>query len=85
MDLAVLTSAHDHSTAHRAELELSDVCRCFYCLATFAPTEVEEWIQDQDGETAICPRCGIDAVIGSASGVDMSDAFFRAMCSYWFS
>jgi hypothetical protein len=79
-----LTEAHDHSTANRAELEQSATCRCFYCLAAFPPAEVEEWIDDRDGQTAICPRCGIDAVVGSASGVDMSDDFFAAMQTHWF-
>lgn len=79
-----LQIAHDHCTAHRAEIERSESCRCFYCLDTFPPGEIEEWIADRGGDTAICPRCGIDSVIGSASGVDMSDAFFDAMHSHWF-
>jgi hypothetical protein len=85
MNLRELTTAHDHSTANRAEIERSTTCRCFYCLATFSPGEVDEWIDDRDGQTAICPRCGIDSVIGSASGLDLSDGFVRKMCSYWFS
>ena len=79
-----LQIAHGHSSAHRAELERSEMCRCFFCLATFPATEIEQWIEDRGGETAICPRCGIDSVIGSASGIDMSDAFFGEMRRHWF-
>jgi hypothetical protein len=85
MTLRELEVAHDHSTAHRVEVESSELCRCFYCLASFAPTEITEWIADRGGDTAICPRCGIDSVIGSASGLDMSDAVFDEMCLHWFS
>ncbi|HYO76118.1 MAG TPA: cytoplasmic protein [Thermoanaerobaculia bacterium] len=85
MNLTLLTNAHDRSSAHRADVEQSDFCRCFSCLATFPPAEIAEWVQEErGGQTAVCPRCGIDSVIGSASGVDMSDGFFEEMRLYWF-
>ena len=36
------------------------------------------------GTTAICPRCRYDAVIGSGSGYDLTDAFLRALNNYWY-
>ena len=36
-------------------------CGCFHCLAIFEATEVVDWIDD--GETPLCPRCGVDAVM----------------------
>jgi len=57
----------------------------FYCLETFAPSEISTWVPESGGgETAVCPRCQIDSVIGSASGVNMSDDFFAEMAGYWF-
>lgn len=44
--------AHKHSIRHRAELEASEICGCFYCLSTYPPTEIAEWIDD--GQTALC-------------------------------
>jgi hypothetical protein len=85
MNLRGLQIAHDHSTANRAELERSRECRCFYCLAIFAPAEIREWIADEGGDTAVCPRCGVDSVIGSASGVSLSDSVFEEMQTRWFS
>jgi NAD-dependent SIR2 family protein deacetylase len=36
-------------------------CGCFHCLQVFEATEVIDWIDD--GETPLCPRCGVDAVM----------------------
>lgn len=80
-----LEAAHRHSADHRVELEHSDVCGCFYCEKTFAVSDVVEWVEDVSG-TALCPCCGIDSVIGSASGLPVADAdFLRAMHDRWFS
>jgi hypothetical protein len=87
MDLpyATLDAAHRHSAYHRAELERSDVCGCFFCKKTFEVREVEEWVEDESG-TALCPYCGVDSVIGSASGFPVDDAgFIHAMHTRWFS
>ena len=49
----------------------SSVCGCYYCGAIFSPSEVgdEDWTPDANGRTVLCPHCGIDAVIGDASGI----------------
>ncbi|RSV36203.1 cytoplasmic protein [Sphingomonas sp. ABOLD] len=79
-----LDAAHHHSTNHRTDLERSDVCGCFFCAKTFAVSDVEEWVEDESG-TALCPNCGIDSVIGSASGFPVADPnFLRAMHDVWF-
>ena len=57
------------------------------CLATFSPTEIQDWIEDDEadvGQTALCPRCGIDSVIGSKSGISLDVAFLSRMHAYWF-
>lgn len=36
-------------------------CGCFCCLQTFAASEVIDWIDD--GDTPLCPYCGIAAVM----------------------
>jgi hypothetical protein len=80
---ATLEAAHDRSTGHRAELERSEVCSCFYCLETFDASEVEEWIDDD--RTALCPRCAVDSVIGSASRYPTGDRrFLEAMHACFF-
>ena len=74
--------AHKHCSRHRNEIERSERCGCFYCLRTFAAKDIQEWIDD--GATAMCPHCGIDSVIGSASGFSMSLDFLRRMHEHWF-
>jgi hypothetical protein len=37
------------------------------------------------GQTALCPRCGIDAVIGSASGYPITQDFLQRMRADCFS
>jgi hypothetical protein len=85
---AVLLEAHRHSTIHGLEIDSSAICGCFYCLGTYVPSEITEWLDDriygQAGQTALCPRCGIDSVIGSAAGFPITAEFLRAMRERWF-
>ena len=78
-----LGAAHRRSSLHRNEIQKSDKCRCFYCLGSFLPSDIKEWV-DKD-QTALCPKCGIDSVIGSASGVPLDDDFFTRMNKAFFS
>jgi hypothetical protein len=83
VDEADVIAAHKHSSRHRAELEASERCGCFYCLAMFALTEIKSWLNEGDG-TALCPRCMIDSVIGSASGYPVTTEFLGRMHRHWF-
>jgi hypothetical protein len=73
---------HKHCSRHRSEIERSERCGCFYCLQSFVTDDIQEWIDN--GATAMCPRCGIDSVIGSASGFSLSPNFLQRMHRYWF-
>ena len=94
LDMQDIVAAHKHSSNHREEIEQSSLCGCFYCLATFVPTEIHDWIdwppgtpddlELECGTTALCPRCGIDSVIGSASGFETRPAFLTGMQKHWF-
>lgn len=75
-------TAHKCSSRHRAQIEQSEQCGCFHCLTVFTPNAIEEWIDDDD--TAMCPRCGIDSVIGSASGNPIEREFLARMRAHWF-
>lgn len=75
-------TAHKHSSHHRAELEESEICGCFYCLEIYPPKEIQEWIDDEI--TAQCPHCGIDSVIGMKSGYPITVEFLQKMKNRWF-
>jgi NAD-dependent SIR2 family protein deacetylase len=74
--------AHKRSSGHRGELEESTLCGCFYCLAIFPPSDIDEWVDD--GQTALCPKCGIDSIIGLASGYPITTEFLQRMHDHWF-
>jgi hypothetical protein len=78
--------AHRHSSRHREEVLASAQCGCFYCGAVFPPSEIESWVDDWEdvGQTALCPRCGIDSVIGSESGYPLTEEFLARMKAHWF-
>lgn len=74
--------AHEHSSKHRAEILASELCGCFYCEKTFGAQEIMDWTDDK--QTALCPKCGIDSVIGSCSGFPINKEFLHQMCEHWF-
>lgn len=87
-----LESIHRFSSKHRDLLGASRFACCFYCKSRFSPAEIEEWIDGghvetgdaADGITALCPRCGIDAVLPSAAPVHWDDFLLDEMNEYWF-
>ncbi|WP_411352533.1 cytoplasmic protein [Leisingera aquaemixtae] len=82
-----LKTAHGHSSRHRSEIERSQKCGCFHCTALFSPSQISDWCDEEHPQqqwTAICPKCGIDSVIGDASGIDVSPEFLTAMNKHWF-
>jgi hypothetical protein len=88
-----LVLAHRHCAAHRSEVLESASCGCFSCCAVFSPGEINKWFEETGGVlserpdpwTAECPRCGIDAVIGTASGFPADKPeFLQAMNARWF-
>ena len=80
----VLEEALDASFQNRRILEKSKKCACICCNNIFSPTEIEEWCHDRDGDTAVCPYCEIDSVIGDAAGYPLTEDFIIQMNLYWF-
>ena len=81
-DDALLEEAHKRSIRNRPLVEASDLCGCFYCLRTYSPALIKEWVRVE--ETALCPYCGIDSVIGSKAGYPLTAPFLVAMRRRWF-
>jgi hypothetical protein len=78
----MIVTAHTHSSNHREQIEASKSCGCFHCIKIFPPSAIREWTDD--GQTAICPFCGVDSIIGSASDVPFSEEFLVRMKEHWF-
>ena len=79
--------AHKH-TDFQQEILKSQECGCFYCLEIFSPDEIDDWHGEDCKEyepLALCPKCGIDSVIGDKSGFPIKHAFLLKMREFWFS
>lgn len=81
VDQAVI-DAHRYASRHRREIENSRICGCFGCMQIYPPSDITRWIDN--GDTALCPKCGIDSVIGLASGYPITVEFLKRMNVYWF-
>jgi hypothetical protein len=71
------------SIGNKERLADAKDCGCFFCLSHFPPSAVECWA-DEGGETAVCPECGIDSVIGEHDDERVSDDLLRAMNERFF-
>lgn len=80
---ATFITAREHAARHRVELEASATCGCFSCFRRFPTADIKAWVEDN--QTALCPHCGLDTVLGSASPYQLSDQFLRRMNQHHFS
>jgi len=81
-------AAHKKSIFHRSDITASKICGCFHCGHIFPPLEIEQWTHKNGkgiGQTALCPKCSIDSVIGDKSGFPVISKFLGAMKDHWFS
>lgn len=77
-----IISAHKFSKKNRHALKKDTRCGCFFCLKIFSPEEITDWIPFED--TALCPYCYVDSVIGESSGAPITEGFLKEMKDYWF-
>ncbi len=75
--------AHKFCMNNKESLSHDNTCGCFHCLHIFHPREIQSWISDTSG-TAVCPYCGIDAVIGESAGYPITKEFLAEMYKHWF-
>ena len=75
----VFVEAEKFSQNNRESLSKSSQCGCYHCEHIFLPNEVKEW----DGDTALCPQCQFDAVIGDHDRT-VTPIVLKSLRSYWF-
>ena len=51
---------------------------CFYCLCSYPLADIKEWV-GSDGESALCPHCGINSVVGTTD-----EEILQALCEKGF-
>ncbi len=55
---------------------------CYHCCKTFNATEVVNFTDE--GQTALCPQCSVDAVVFDSAGFQISEENLQNAKKYWF-
>jgi hypothetical protein len=79
-------AAHALSTGHKNLIANSEHCGCFHCLTIFSSNQIVDWTdEDEKGEstTALCPNCGVDAVLPSTNEYPLTLEFLERMAYIW--
>ena len=75
---------HQYSISNKQSILSSNKCGCFFCKKIFDNNLISEhYINDKNGETAICPFCGVDSILPD-SKVEISPELLDDMYNVWF-
>ena len=84
-------SLHRFSFKNKELLAKSESAGCFYCRTIFPASDIRKWVDGEPGSeklhgglTALCPRCGIDAVLPSAAPIELTEDLLAEMNEHWF-
>lgn len=77
---------HNLSYENKEILKKSKKCGCFHCKKIFETNKIIQWIEDEEGSTAVCPYCCIDSVIPEKSKLQyiLSEELLEEMRKKWF-
>lgn len=90
-DTTIFNRAVVHAMNNKETISQSCLVGCFYCLRTFAAHAlnlethtITHFSKDGIEKTVYCPMCGVDAMIGDASGFEVTAEFLSYMhyCGY---
>jgi hypothetical protein len=81
---STLEKIKEHAANNEIEIVKSNQCGCFFCRQIYSARQVQDWINDGRGISAICPECGTDAVIGDAAGIPLEKSMLKAMNLQYF-
>ena len=80
--LMQLEKLHSYSANNRSLIAVSNRCYCFHCKAVLDPGEIDSYV-DQ-GQTALCPKCTIDAVLPDGIDEKLDEEILTELHEYWF-
>ncbi len=67
---------------NKSKLSFVNECVCYYCLKIYNTSEIKEWTDKDD--TAICPYCGVDAILPINNEEDKNLEVLSKIHKYWF-
>ena len=79
-----LIEAFNSAKNNREQIMAGERCGCFSCKNIFLTNEIDYWILNEIRDTALCPYCYLDSVLGEKSGFPITNEFLTAMNNYWY-
>lgn len=58
----------EHTKGNENDILHSKKCSCLFCRQTYGARMVSDWSNEGNKISAVCPECGMTAVVGDASG-----------------
>ena len=74
--------ASTYSIYNMKELKKSKKAGCYHCTSIFDSSDITETVDH--GETAMCPKCGIDSVLPESSPFILDLETLAILNRYWF-
>ncbi len=91
MGLVLYYKVHKECSYNEKAVMDSWFCGCFYCISTFAPDEIVDWLDERDfnpssdsERTALCPKCCIDSVLPRKDYYEITDELLEGMHALYF-
>lgn len=78
-----MTEQGNRSFGCKTVMVQADLAGCYYCINTYSPVEIEEYVSDRTGGTPVCPKCGIDSVIPYDPEQDGTVENFKMKLNKW--
>ena len=82
MNIEEIIELHKYAIYNRKDIEKTDTCGCFYCKNIFYAGDITEWTDE--GQTALCPHCGVDSVICNKEGYIVTPEDLEILNKYYF-
>lgn len=73
---------HAYASNNKELIKESEYCYCFHCKKQFESKEVVRYLEGEN--TALCPHCGIDAIIPNNVDEPIDNELIEGMNKYWF-
>ena len=67
---------------NRKNLAMTNIAGCYYCQAIFDPKEIKE--HTDQGETALCPYCSVDAVVPEVGEIKITKEYLKSAYDVYF-
>lgn len=67
---------------NKSIINLSNQVGCFHCEKIVDKTKIENYTDS--GQTAICPLCNVDSLIGDACGFEINEQILSQANKFWY-